>query len=303
MSSRWSRFFRSRSIRGTPRSSSAACPGSFRRWPRTSRGSRGASSTAATTRRPGRTASSRAPCRSRAPTSSARFPATGSWPRTAPRISSPTTSAGARSRPMPPPSVWTGTTTRPIAPSWPTGGTPASSSSAISSLQGDEDAVAQRGVERLRQMPLAPRVLDEDHLAGADAARLAVARGELDAGVEIDDVLAARGGVPVEVVVGRDLAEDDARGREARRQSPAAGRLLELHLHVLEVRLAVLVRVEPVDLHGTPSGAAPRGRRGWAHHSEARATWQAGWCYDHLRQPPPGHWANPDAPRCIDMRL
>ena len=42
-------------------------------------------------------------------------------------------------------------------------------------------------------MALAPRVLDKDDLARADAARLAVARGNLDARIEIDDVLSPRG--------------------------------------------------------------------------------------------------------------
>ena len=66
-------------------------------------------------------------------------------------------------------------------------------------------------------MTPAPRVLDEDDLPGADAACLAVARGELDARVEIDDVLPPRGWMPVEVVVGRHLAEDDPGGGEAGR--------------------------------------------------------------------------------------
>src|SRR2546429_8745144 len=61
-------------------------------------------------------------------------------------------------------------------------------------------------------MAPAPRVLDEDHFAGADPAHLAVARGDLHARVEIDDVLPPRGRMPVEAVVGRHLAEDDSRG-------------------------------------------------------------------------------------------
>src|SRR5213078_3942331 len=70
------------------------------------------------------------------------------------------------------------------------------------SVHGDEDAVARLAVERLGAMPLAPRVLDEEHFAGADAARLAVTCGDLHARVEIDDVLPPRGRMPVEVVVG-----------------------------------------------------------------------------------------------------
>src|SRR3990172_11251564 len=129
------------------------------------------------------------------------------------------------------------------------------------SVQRHEDAVAQPPVECLREMALAPRVLDKDDLTRADAARLAVARGELNARVEIDDVLPARGRMPVEVVVGRHLAEDDPGRRKAPRQPPGTGRLLELHLHVLEMRLASLVDVEPVDLHGTVSACTgPSGR-------------------------------------------
>src|SRR5439155_13831 len=114
----------------------------------------------------------------------------------------------------------------------------------------DEDAVPQLAAERLRQMSLAVRVFDEKDFAGADAPRLAVARRDLHAGIEIDDVLAARRWMPVEVVVGLDLTEDDARRRHPLREPPRAGRLRVLDLDVLEVRFAVLVRVEPMDLHG-----------------------------------------------------
>src|SRR5437773_2059814 len=117
------------------------------------------------------------------------------------------------------------------------------------SLQRDEDAVANLAVDRLREVALAGRVLDQDHLAGADASRLAVARGDLDARVEVDDVLASRRGVPVEVVVGLHLAEDDPVGREPLGQPAGPRRLRVLALHVLLVGLAVLVRVKPMDLH------------------------------------------------------
>src|SRR5207247_4791861 len=66
-----------------------------------------------------------------------------------------------------------------------------------------------------------------------------------------DDVPAAWGGMPVEVVVGRHFAEDDAGGRQPRRQPSRRGRFLELDLHVLEVRFPVLIRVEMMNLHGT----------------------------------------------------
>src|SRR2546429_9087456 len=130
------------------------------------------------------------------------------------------------------------------------------------SVHGDEEAAARLAVERLGAMPFAPRVLDEDDLAGADAACFAVARGDLHARVEIDDVLSPWGRVPVQVVVGRHLTEDDPRGGEARRQPPRAGRLRERGLHVLEVGLAVRVDVKPVGLHGAPFLSVPRAGEG-----------------------------------------
>ena len=61
----------------------------------------------------------------------------------------------------------------------------------------------------LRQVALAGGVFDQDHLADADYPALAVAGGYLHPGVEIDDVLPARGGMPVEVMFGLGVAEDD----------------------------------------------------------------------------------------------
>src|SRR5438132_6524300 len=98
-------------------------------------------------------------------------------------------------------------------------------------------------------MSLAVRVLDEQDFARADPSRLTVARGDLDARVEVDDVLAARSGMPVQIVVRLNLAEDDAGGRHPLREPAGLGRLGVLDLDVLKVRLAVLVRVEPMDLH------------------------------------------------------
>src|SRR2546422_4479356 len=51
-------------------------------------------------------------------------------------------------------------------------------------VERDEDAVAQPAVERLGKVALAGGIFDEDDLARADLARLAVARGDLHAGVE-----------------------------------------------------------------------------------------------------------------------
>src|SRR4051812_45380854 len=104
--------------------------------------------------------------------------------------------------------------------------------------------------DRLGSVALAGDVLDQDDLAGADHAALAVARSDLDPGVEVDDVLAARRGMEVEVVVGTRLAEDDAGRRQALRQLGAAALLDPFDLDVAEMRLAVGVDVQVVDPHG-----------------------------------------------------
>src|SRR5256886_16743995 len=119
-------------------------------------------------------------------------------------------------------------------------------------VERDEDAVAQAAVERLREMALARGVLDEDDLAGADLPRLAVARGDLHAGVEVDDVLASRRRMPIEIVVRLDLAEDDAGRRNALGRLARASALGELDLDVAEMRLALGVDVEIVDSHAWP---------------------------------------------------
>src|SRR3954462_11865844 len=87
----------------------------------------------------------------------------------------------------------------------------------------DEDAVADLALDRLRQMPLAGGVLDQDHFPCPDHPRLTVARGDLHSGVAIDDVLAAWRRVPVEIVIRLRLAEDDARRRQPLRQFAGPG--------------------------------------------------------------------------------
>src|SRR5216684_2478945 len=108
----------------------------------------------------------------------------------------------------------------------------------MTSFHGHEDAVADLAFDRLREMPLARGVLDEDHFAGADDPRFAVARGDLDAGIEVDDVLPARRRVPVEVIGRLDLAEDDAGRRQPLRQLAATALLDPFDLDVAEMRLA-----------------------------------------------------------------
>jgi hypothetical protein len=65
----------------------------------------------------------------------------------------------------------------------------------------------------LRQVALAGGVFDQDHLTDADYPALAVAGGYLHPGIEIDDVLPARRGMPIDVVFGLGFAEDDPGSR------------------------------------------------------------------------------------------
>ena len=92
---------------------------------------------------------------------------------------------------------------------------------ALPLLDGYEDTVADLVVDRLGEVPLAGRVLDQEHLAGADLTCFAVARRDLHTGVEIDDVLPPWCRVPVEVVSRRDFAEDDPGRRQAFRKLSA----------------------------------------------------------------------------------
>src|SRR5215471_18371993 len=91
----------------------------------------------------------------------------------------------------------------------------------------------------LGDMALARRVLDQQHFARADDARLAVARLDADRAVEVDDVLPARRGVPFVVVGARRLAEDDAGRLEGVGGPAAAPLVLPFDLDVAEVRLAL----------------------------------------------------------------
>ena len=96
----------------------------------------------------------------------------------------------------------------------------------------------------LGEVALAGRVLDQQHLAGADDARLAVARLDADAAVEVDDVLPARRGMPFVVVAAGRLAEDDAGRLEGVRGLAAPALVLPFDLDVAEMRLALVVDIE-----------------------------------------------------------
>ena len=103
--------------------------------------------------------------------------------------------------------------------------------------------------DRLGAVTLAVRILDQDHLAGADDAGLAVAGLDGDTGVEIDDVLPARRGMPFVIVGAGRLAEDDAGRRQGGRGLAAATFVLPLDLDVAEVGLAVGVDIQVMDAH------------------------------------------------------
>ena len=92
-------------------------------------------------------------------------------------------------------------------------------------LDRHEDRMAHLALDRLGEMALAVSVLDQQDLARADDARLAVARLDRHAAVEVDDVLPARRRVPGVVVAAGRLAEDDAGCRDGR-GSLAAGTLV-----------------------------------------------------------------------------
>src|SRR6516162_703695 len=120
---------------------------------------------------------------------------------------------------------------------------------ALPLVDGYEDAVADLVVDRLGKVPLAGRVFDQDHLAGADLAALAVARRDLNARVEIDDVLPPWRRMPVEVIGGRDLAKDNAGRRQPLGELAPARFLDPFDLDIPEMGLAARVGVEVVYPH------------------------------------------------------
>ena len=110
-------------------------------------------------------------------------------------------------------------------------------------------------------MALAGGVLDQDHLADANNPALAVAGGYLHPGVEIDDVLPARGGMPIDVVFSLGLAEDDTGGRQALGKLAASPLLDPLDFDVAETRLAAGIGVQIVYAHSvSPPKFEPRSR-------------------------------------------
>src|SRR4051812_17156088 len=119
----------------------------------------------------------------------------------------------------------------------------------VSSIDRNKDGMAHLVGDGLGLVTLAGDVLDQDDLAGADHAALAVAGGDLHTGIQVDDVLAPRRRVEIEVVVRARLAKDDAGRGQALRQLGAAPLLDPFDLDVPKMRLALGVDVEVVDPH------------------------------------------------------
>src|SRR5258708_1397403 len=116
-------------------------------------------------------------------------------------------------------------------------------------LDRDEDRVADLALDMIGEMALAGGVLNQDHVAGGDKGVLAIGGGDLYAGVEVEDVLPARRRVPVDIMLGLGLAKDHPGGRQFLRQFAAAALFDPFDLDVAEMRLAVGISIEIVDLH------------------------------------------------------
>src|SRR6516165_9285570 len=131
-------------------------------------------------------------------------------------------------------------------------------------LDRDEYRMPDLAFDMLRQVALPGRILDQDYLTRPDDPAFAVAGGYFDAGVEVDDVLAARCRVPVDVVLGLGLAKNDTGGRQAFGQFGAAPLFDPFDLDVAEMRLAAGVGVEVVYAHDRArrKALAP----GWLDH-------------------------------------
>ena len=98
-------------------------------------------------------------------------------------------------------------------------------------------------------MPFARGVLDENHLARRNRAGFAVAGRDLHAVVKIDDVLAARRRMPVQIIIRRNFPKDNACRRQALRQASGVSGLYVFDVNVLKVRDAVFILVQSMDFH------------------------------------------------------
>src|SRR6185312_4458316 len=135
-----------------------------------------------------------------------------------------------------------------------------------------EDRVPHLVVDRFRKMAPAGYVFDKNDLTGADDAGFAVAGGQLHAGIEVDDVLAARGRMPGAVMLRLGLAKDDAGCGQAGGGLAFRSFLRPVDLYVAPVGFTVRVTVEVVysDAHGRYVLCFFRIARRMAHYASAR---------------------------------
>jgi hypothetical protein len=78
----------------------------------------------------------------------------------------------------------------------------------------------------------------------------------------------ARGGMPIDIVLGLGLAEDDTGGRQALSELAASPILYPFHFDVAEMRLAAGISIQIVYAHRSPSSKIPAkppvGARAWS---------------------------------------
>src|SRR5713101_6835934 len=101
-------------------------------------------------------------------------------------------------------------------------------------------------------MPFAGRVLDQEHFASTDDARLTIAGRDLYAIIKVDDVLAARRRVPVKVIRRWHFPENNPRCREALGEPSGLRGLDVLNFRVGKVGFAFVIRIESVNFHTSP---------------------------------------------------
>jgi hypothetical protein len=104
-------------------------------------------------------------------------------------------------------------------------------------------------VNGFRQMPFAGHVLDQDNLSCTDDTSLTVAGSQLDGGVEVDDVLSARGRMLRAVMRRLGPTENDAMGFFKDGGFPFRPFLRPIDGNVSPVRLAVGVAIEIVNMN------------------------------------------------------
>src|SRR2546426_8396545 len=102
-------------------------------------------------------------------------------------------------------------------------------------------------VDGLAKMPLACRVLDQEPFARPNNARLPIAGGDLDAIVQVDDVLPARRRMPVKVVGWWYFPENNPRGWEALGEPSSLCGLDVLYFLGGKVGFAFIIRIESMN--------------------------------------------------------